>query len=96
MSTSVLKALPGKLDIKRHSPCILYISFSYTYVLIMSLIYLNYALDKESLALYFQQRIPNKNGMLRIMFADTEGIQTTRTVRLINISKMSNMLNSRF
>ena len=24
MSTSVLKALPGKLDIKRHSPCILY------------------------------------------------------------------------
>ena len=26
MSTSVLKALPGKLDIKRHSPCIFYIS----------------------------------------------------------------------
>ena len=26
MSTSVLKALPGKLDIKRHSPSILYIS----------------------------------------------------------------------
>ena len=25
MSTSVLKALPGKLDIKRHSPNILYI-----------------------------------------------------------------------
>ena len=25
MSTSVLKALPGKLYIKRHSPCILYI-----------------------------------------------------------------------
>ena len=25
MSTSVLKALPGKLDIKRHSPCLLYI-----------------------------------------------------------------------
>ena len=25
MSTSVLKALPGKLDIKRHSPCILYL-----------------------------------------------------------------------
>ena len=25
MSTSVLKALPGKLDIKRHSPTILYI-----------------------------------------------------------------------
>ena len=24
MSTSVLKALPGKLDIKRHSPSILY------------------------------------------------------------------------
>ena len=28
MSTCVLKALPGKLDIKRHSPCILYISAS--------------------------------------------------------------------
>ena len=25
MSTNVLKALPGKLDIKRHSPSILYI-----------------------------------------------------------------------
>ena len=25
MSTSVLEALPGKLDIKRHSPSILYI-----------------------------------------------------------------------
>ena len=24
MSTSVLKALPGKLDVKRHSPSILY------------------------------------------------------------------------
>ena len=28
MSTSVLEALPGKLDIKRHSPSILYISAS--------------------------------------------------------------------
>ena len=26
MSTSILKALPGKLDIKRHSPSILYVS----------------------------------------------------------------------
>ena len=26
LSTSVLKALPGKLDIKRHSPSILYLS----------------------------------------------------------------------
>ena len=26
MSTSVLKTLPGKLDIKRHSPSILYVS----------------------------------------------------------------------
>ena len=25
MSTNVLKALPGKLDIKRHSPSILYV-----------------------------------------------------------------------
>ena len=28
MSTNVLKALPGKLDIKRHSPSILYVSAS--------------------------------------------------------------------
>ena len=28
MSTSILKALPGKPDIKRHSPSILYISAS--------------------------------------------------------------------
>ena len=28
MSTSILKACPGKLDIKRHSPSILYISIS--------------------------------------------------------------------
>ena len=28
MSTSVLKALPDKLDIKRHSPSILYLQFS--------------------------------------------------------------------
>ena len=27
MSTSILKALPGKLDIKRYSPSILYVSF---------------------------------------------------------------------
>ena len=27
MSTSVLKALPGKLDIKRHSPSILYLNY---------------------------------------------------------------------
>ena len=25
MSTSILKALPGKFDIKRHEPCILFI-----------------------------------------------------------------------
>ena len=30
MSTSVLKALPGKLDIKRHSPSIPYLSFLYS------------------------------------------------------------------
>ena len=29
MSTSVLKALPGKLDIKRHSPSILYLIQEY-------------------------------------------------------------------
>ena len=27
MSTSILKVLPGKLDIKRHSPSILYIDY---------------------------------------------------------------------
>ena len=31
MSTSVLKALPGKLDIKRHSPSILYIKGHYKF-----------------------------------------------------------------
>ena len=32
MSTSILKALPGKLDIKRHSPSILYLpDLSYTF-----------------------------------------------------------------
>ena len=30
MSTSVLKSLPGKLDIKRHSPSILYLRWSYS------------------------------------------------------------------
>ena len=29
MSTSILKALPGKLDIKRHSPSILYFKSSW-------------------------------------------------------------------
>ena len=33
MSTSVLKALPGKLDIKRHSPSILYMKH-YNYIII--------------------------------------------------------------
>ena len=31
MSTIVLKALPGKLDIKRHSPSILYVSFYFSH-----------------------------------------------------------------
>ena len=31
MSTSVLKALPGKLDIKRHSPSILYKEGTYDF-----------------------------------------------------------------
>ena len=34
MSTSVLKALSGKLDIKRHSPSILYISCLGLYIYI--------------------------------------------------------------
>ena len=36
MSTSVLKALPGKLDIKRHSPCILYFSILHDSKVIIS------------------------------------------------------------
>ena len=32
MSTSLLKTLPGKLDIKRHSPSILFISFQFVLV----------------------------------------------------------------
>ena len=35
MSTSVLKALPGKLDIKRHSPSILYTSSLRVYALMV-------------------------------------------------------------
>ena len=31
MSTCLLKALPGKLDIKRHSPSVLYITFLLLY-----------------------------------------------------------------
>ena len=42
MSTSLLKALPGKLDVKRHSPSILYISES----LAMSTSVLNALLGK--------------------------------------------------
>ena len=46
MSTSVLKALPGKLDIKRHSPSILYIYglmyiCAYVYCLELLLFYQN-------------------------------------------------------
>ena len=41
-STSVLKALPGKLDIKRHSPSILYLSdCMYLYQVNMTLHFLN-------------------------------------------------------
>ena len=32
MSTSILKALPGKLDIERHSPCILYVYTSWSVI----------------------------------------------------------------
>ena len=38
MSTCVLKALPGKLDIKRHSPSILYVSIPDLCLLLFSLI----------------------------------------------------------
>ena len=42
MSTSVLKALPGKLDIKRHSPSILYLSVCMClYQVMMTLHFLN-------------------------------------------------------
>ena len=32
MSTSILKALPGKLDIKRHSPSILYVAYTFYHI----------------------------------------------------------------
>ena len=55
MSTSVLKALPGKLDIKGHSPSILYISqCMYLYQVNMTLHFLNDAHDVE-----FTQKIDN-------------------------------------
>ena len=38
MSTSVLKALPGKLDIKRHSPSILYMSCYHHFLLFMKIV----------------------------------------------------------
>ena len=38
MSTSVLKALPGKLDIKRHSPSILYLQYQYTMICVLNTI----------------------------------------------------------
>ena len=45
MSTSVLKALPGKLDIKKHSPCILFLSFWYT---TLSIFIVYYSLKKPN------------------------------------------------
>ena len=36
MSASILKALPGKLDIKRHSPSILYVPHSYTIFILLN------------------------------------------------------------
>ena len=38
MSTSVLKALPGKLDIKRLSPSILYVTCVLNYTLLLLLV----------------------------------------------------------
>ena len=41
MSTSVLKTLPGKLDIKRHSPSILYISIAIYTKTVITLLQVN-------------------------------------------------------
>ena len=38
MSTCILKALPGKFDIKRHSPSILYVSLAVPWVGLWSVI----------------------------------------------------------
>ena len=38
MSTSVLKALPGKLDIKRHLPSIVYLLFAPLFVGVLCLV----------------------------------------------------------
>ena len=40
MSTSDLKALPGKLDIKRHSPSVLYLSVQLFSITIIILLYI--------------------------------------------------------
>ena len=44
MSTSVLKALPGKLDIKRHSPSILYCMH---YLLNKSILFFQNSADED-------------------------------------------------
>ena len=52
MSTSILKALPGKLDIKRHSPSILYL-------LLLRGNFADYDFDKaQSLIRYFNYVSP--------------------------------------
>ena len=44
MSTSVLKALPGKLDIKRHTPSTLYVSIITLFIEIETIAYYQLAI----------------------------------------------------
>ena len=65
MSTSVLKALPGKLDIKRHSPSILYLLIvqtnsqrSHPSEALVEMRFLEIIrLEKQKHRLYFSQKV---------------------------------------
>ena len=74
MSTCILKTLPGKLDIKRHSPSILYLLYGY---LISCCIYLfpflNFVLLKLDLSVFENTEDPDqlasdKRYLIRIHF----------------------------
>ena len=59
MSTCVLKALPGKLDIKRHSPSILYFYPTLTLMLDSYIIYLSILFDFSEMTCPVNNTITN-------------------------------------
>ena len=67
MSTCVLKALPGKLDIKGHSPSILYILLIYMVIYTFSMSQLSYHTSPE-------QKFPVQS-LLKVLYSD--GISRT-------------------